>query len=186
MTLSNSIIRQAATAVLALALLAACGFDKPEALLASAKDYLAKNDRKAAVIQLKDALQKSPDLAEARFLLGRALLDSGDVRAAEIELRKAMELKYPVDQVAPPLARTLLLSGEFKKLTDEFSKLAVTAPEAKAELQTTLGQARLQANDHDLPGALKIVDAVLAKAPQLTEAWQFKGDVLLAQGQSDA
>ena len=57
------------TMAMALAmLLGACGGDKPEALLASAKDYLAKNDAKAAVIQIKNALQKDPALAEARFL----------------------------------------------------------------------------------------------------------------------
>ena len=51
----------------------------PDALVASAKEYLAKNDRNAAVIQLKNALQKNPDLAEARFLLGKALLETGEI-----------------------------------------------------------------------------------------------------------
>lgn len=58
-------------------LLTACG-DKPEAMLISAKDYLAKNDSKAAVIQIKNALQSNPDLPEARFLLGTTLLENGD------------------------------------------------------------------------------------------------------------
>ena len=53
--------------------------DNPDALLSSAKDYLAKNDRKAAVIQLKNALEKRPDFAEARFLLGQTLLGAGDI-----------------------------------------------------------------------------------------------------------
>ena len=47
--------------------------DDPEALVASAKALLAKNDNSAAIIQLKNALQKDPDIAEARFLLGKAL-----------------------------------------------------------------------------------------------------------------
>ena len=55
-------------------LLVACS-EKPEAMIISAKDYLAKNDRKAAVIQIKNALQSDPNLPEARFLLGSTLLD---------------------------------------------------------------------------------------------------------------
>ena len=70
-------------------LLVACG-EKPDALLLSAKDYLAKNDNKAAVIQIKNALQVDPDLPEARFLLGATLLETGDPVGAELELRKAL------------------------------------------------------------------------------------------------
>ena len=66
--------------------------DNPEKLVASAKESLAKNDRSAAVIQLKNALQKNPDLGEARLLLGKALLEQGDLAAAEKELRRAREL----------------------------------------------------------------------------------------------
>ena len=90
-------------------LLGGCGEDQPAALLASAKSYLAKNDQSAAVIQLKSALQKQPDLAEARFLLGRTLLEGGDAVGAEIELRKAMAMKHPASAVVPPLVRALVL-----------------------------------------------------------------------------
>ena len=217
MELRRYSVWKAVAPLLVVTVLAACGADSPEALLTSAKEYLAKKDRKAAVIQLKSALQKSPDLAEARFLLGRVLLDNGEAKAAENELRKAMDLKFPADQVVPPLARTLLLEGEFKKITEEVGKVDLAAPEARADLQTTigqaqlalgnaeaarkafaaaldsqpenaqarLGQARLKASEHDLPGALEIAEAVLAKSPQLAEAWQLKGDILFAQGQSD-
>nr|AEQ20404.1 putative PEP-CTERM system TPR-repeat lipoprotein [uncultured bacterium CSL11] len=109
----------------------------------SAKEYLAKNDRNAAVIQLKTALQKKPDYAEARFLLGKALLETGDIASAEKELRKAAELKYPLDQIAPPLARAVLFRGAYRKVIDEFGKTEVTSPLSKAEFQTTLGQAWL-------------------------------------------
>src|SRR6476620_7862733 len=97
----------AALAVLAAVCLVGCAPDKPEALIASAKEYLARNDRNAAVIQLKNALQKNPDLGEARFLLGKALLENGDMAAAEKELTKANELRYPFDQLAPVLARAI-------------------------------------------------------------------------------
>lgn len=65
-------------AVVVTALMAGCGAGDPDSLMASGKDYLAKNDSKAAVIQFKNALQMNPNLAEARFLLGKALLEAGD------------------------------------------------------------------------------------------------------------
>ncbi len=49
-------------AVTAALLLTACGGDNPDTLLASARDYLAKNDAKAAVIQIKNVLQKRAEL----------------------------------------------------------------------------------------------------------------------------
>ena len=91
-------------AAIAAAVLAACGDTNPEALLASGKEHLSKNDRTAAVIQLKNALQQNPKLAEARYLLGRTLLDMGDMAAAEKELRKALEFEYPAGR--PTLSRT--------------------------------------------------------------------------------
>ena len=126
--------------VLAAALVAGCA-DKPEGLVASAKEALAKRDRSTAIIQLKNALQENPDLAEARFLLGKTLLDTGDPAAAEKELRKARELKAPDAQVVPMIARALLLQNEPRKAIDEFGKVELQDPGARAELAAMLGQA---------------------------------------------
>ena len=120
-------------------LLAGCGA-KPEAMVASARDYLAKNDRPAAIIQLRNALQKNPDLAEARFLLGRALFESDDYATAQKELRRARELGYPADDVIPLLAETMLRSGEFKKVIDEFGK-SVAPTEASANMPAQVAEA---------------------------------------------
>lgn len=128
------------TAIITL-LLGACGGDSPESLVLSSKDYLAKSDAKAAVIQLKNALQKSPNHAEARFLLGSALLESGDPTGAEVELRKAMELKHPADATVPLLARAMLSGGQAKKLVDEFGKTRLSGGEPVAALDTTLSAA---------------------------------------------
>ena len=130
--------RLVASTVCAAALLAACGAERADDLLASAKTYLAKNDSKAAVIQLKNALQKSPDSAETRFLLGRTLLDSGDATSADVELRKALALGYPPVQVVPPLARALVAVQGYKKLVDEFGATVLTDREAAADLKTSL------------------------------------------------
>ena len=112
-------------------LLGACGGEKPEVMLASAKSFLAKNDNKAAIIQIKNALQSDPNLAEARYLLGTALLDSGDPTGAEAELRKALELKYSREQVIPPLARAIVARRQYKKLLDDFGKAELTTAQPR-------------------------------------------------------
>jgi putative PEP-CTERM system TPR-repeat lipoprotein len=134
-------------------LLAACGSGSPDALLASAKDYLANNDSKSAIIQLKNALEKNPDLGEARFLLGRTLLQSGDILAAEKELSRARDLKYPLGQVDPPLAVARVKMGEYRKVIDEMSQVQGATPRDTAELRTALGDAQLALGKPDLAKA---------------------------------
>lgn len=121
MQTSHQTLPKSISALVLSLILTSCGGES-ENLIASSKAYLAKSDTKAAVIQLKNALQQNPKLGEARFLLGSALLDSGDIAGAEVELRKALELKHPADQVVPVLARTLLVGGKAKKLLEEFGK----------------------------------------------------------------
>ena len=149
--------------ILTTFILLACGDESAESMLVSARGYLDKNDGRAAVIQLKNALQRNPDLAEARFLLGRVLLDSGDSMAAEVELRKARELKYEPDKVVPLLARAQLLLGQPKNAIDEFSGTPLIAPEAKADLQTSIGQAYLMLGKVD--DAQRAFDTALGDSP---------------------
>ena len=96
----------AGTLVLALAAgLAGCGEPDTAKLLEQARASIAKKDTEAARIQLKSALQQTPNSAEARFLLGELLLNGGDVAGAEVELRRALELQHPDVQVLPALAQ---------------------------------------------------------------------------------
>jgi len=154
---------------LSLALiLGACGGESPEKLLSSSKEYLAKNDTKAAIIQLKNALQQNPNLAEARFLLGSALLNSGDLEGAELELRKALSLKYSTDTVIPELAHAMLGMNQSQKLIDEFDKIALSSPAAQASLKTTLSAA--YANQGNTDQAKELLAEALASAPDYAPA----------------
>ena len=154
--------------LLILSLLAAslvvsgCGAQNPESLVASAKDYLAKNDKNAAIIQLKTALQKNPNQAEARFLLGKALLAAGDASGASAELRRALDLNHPTATVLPVLARALVAEGQVKKLLDQYASVDLPEPASAADLKTSIAVAyarlgnKQQANDA-LTAALKAV-----------------------------
>ena len=159
---------KAISALLLTMLLAACGGDSPESLIASSKAYLAKNDTKAAVIQLKNALQQNPKLAEARFLLGSALLESGDITGAEVELRKALELKLPADDVMPMLARTLLAGGKANKLLEEFGNTKLAAGEPLAAFNTSLAAANALIGNRDV--AKQLLAEALATKPDYIPA----------------
>ncbi|MBT9459622.1 MAG: PEP-CTERM system TPR-repeat protein PrsT [Burkholderiaceae bacterium] len=206
-----STIRLVICLVLGTSILSACDRNDTTAMLASANGYIAKRDYKAAIIQLKNALQRTPDSPEVRFLLGKTLLDLGDVVSAGVELRKALDLKYPEDKVLPPLARTMLIQGQQDALLSEFGDKVLTDAVSVADLKTTIAmahasrgkfaqadealavalaaapdyleakllQVRLLAAKNDFDGAMRLVDAILAKNPEATDAWQLKGDFLL-------
>ncbi|HET9043145.1 MAG TPA: tetratricopeptide repeat protein, partial [Burkholderiales bacterium] len=129
--------------VAAVALLAACGQDSPDKLVASAKGFIEKKVYKSAEIQLKTARQKEPELGEARYLLGVALLETGDYSSAEKEFRKAIEYRYAPAAAYPKLARSLTLQGDAKKLVAELGAVRLDDPAAQAALGTEIGFAHL-------------------------------------------
>src|SRR5262245_8502155 len=71
----------------------------PEQLVARAKEARDKGQHRSAIIHLKSALQKSPQNAEARYLLGVSFTDMGDFNSAQIELSKALDLRYDLARV---------------------------------------------------------------------------------------
>ncbi len=169
---------------LAVLALAGCADESPEKRIASAKEYLQKNDTKAAVIEIKNALQKNPDSGEARFLLGSTLLKEGNPAAAEVELRKAQAAKYPDAQVVPELASAMLMLGQAKKVVDEFGQVQLGAPAADARLQTALVGAYAALDKPDqakaaLAAALaadpKYADALLIRAREKAAARDVDG-----------
>jgi cellulose synthase operon protein C len=126
-----------------VSVLTACGEPGSETLVASAREYLAKGDYNAAVIQLRNAAQKSPNDGEVRFLLAGAQLQIQNAEGAVKEYRRALELKVAPERVYPPLARALLEANSADKVVAELADKSVAEPLAQADLQTSIGQAYL-------------------------------------------
>ena len=156
----------AMTAVLVL--LAACNRQSDREMLASAKSHLEKKDRKSAVIQLKAALEQNPNLGEARFLLGKTLLEMGDSASAELELEKATNLQHSEDDVLPELARAMLQRGEDWKLIQRYDGVRLQNPEAIADLKTSLAAAHLDLQENEAASAS--LDAALESRPDFASA----------------
>lgn len=162
-------------------LLLGCGSESAEDLLASAKSHIDKQDSMAAVIQLKNALQKKPSLAEARFLLGRLLVEGGDFVGGGVELGKAKELGFPDERITPLMARSLLGQGQYGKLLAQYGNAQLSSPSGMADLQVSLGTAyAAQGKKQEADAA---VAAALEAKPGLPDALLLKAR--LAMGERD-
>ncbi|MFO7188794.1 MAG: PEP-CTERM system TPR-repeat protein PrsT [Pseudomonadota bacterium] len=169
--------------LLAAALLAGCA-ENPETLVNSAKSYLAKNEPKAAVIQLRNALQQEPDYAEARYLLGITLLGQRDWVTAEKELRRAHELGFSEEQVLPPLARAMVRLGKGRDLVNEYGTRQLRDPAAQARFKTAIGDAWLQ--QANLDEADRAYAEALQAQPGYGAAVAGQARVLMARGDVEA
>ena len=171
-------------AVLAFVLLAAaCTKQDPQALLVSARDYLTKHEYRAAAIQLKNALDVDGTLAEARFLLGTALLQQRDGVGAELELRKAIAAGFPSEAVLPELARSLLLQGKLKELLTEFGDSTIESAPAYAALKTVVAAAYAARNE--MERAQSSIDAALKAAPDDVEVLLMQARLQAMRGDID-
>lgn len=199
-------------AILCMGSLTACNRTQTsEALLAEARQYQQKGDNKAAIIQLKNALQKNPDVIETRFLLGTIYNEMGDPQSAEKELRKALSLGMEPAKVVPELAKSLFMQNQFPKVLEEIKSIPGTKfdaaisilrgntylamgknQEAKEAFELVLkdqvdspdaliGLAKHALSENDEKSALRYVDQATDKNPSNLGAWLFKGDLLRAQ-----
>ena len=191
--------------------LASCS-QNDQALVTEAKQYQQKGDIKAAIIQLKNALQKNPDNAEARYLLGTIYNATGDPKSAEKELRRALNLGMSPARVLPDLGQALLAQGQFQQVLDETKQ--ISGEKESPEISSLRGNAylilgkieeskasfeRALKNKPDFPAALiglakhalvernmdaatRFSEKAIAKNPQNIDAWLFKADLLRAQG----
>lgn len=183
----------------------------PQNLISDAVGYKQKGDNKAAIIQLKNALQKNPDDSEARYLLGTLYNDTGDPQSAEKELRKAISLGMSSAKVMPALGKALLMQGQFQKVLDETQTVGqdnIEATVLRGSAYLALGQNEeakdvfelVRKNNADNPEALiglarhavatKNLDAAtqlseqaVTKNPANIDAWLFKADLLRTQAQ---
>jgi len=132
--------RHAAALVLVAALgLGGCGASDDGANLAAARAHLAKGDARSAIIELRSAAQKNPDLPETRFLLGLALRRAADPAGAAVELQKALALGHDRNVVLPALAEALFDSGAHAKAQLQTEGDPITPVGAQATLLALRG-----------------------------------------------
>jgi putative PEP-CTERM system TPR-repeat lipoprotein len=212
------LVRLSLVFVAGLTSAAMLGCSKPEDvqnLISDARQYQERGDNKAAIIQLKNALQSNPDNADARYLLGTIYNKTGDYKSAEKELRKALSLGMTPSKVVPDLGQALLSLREFQQVLDETDKVSQNnspeistlrgnallalgkVEEAKASFQSALkdkpdfpdalvGLARYSLIKKDMEGATAFAEQAVTLNPGNAAAWLYKGDLLRMKGEMDS
>jgi tetratricopeptide (TPR) repeat protein len=124
-----------------------------EALYKRAQDQRAQGNIRASTIELKNALQKEPQNAAGRLLLGQNFIDLGDVASAEIELKRAQELGADANRTRLLLGEVKVLQGRFDQILREFpvddnapAPARAALLELRARAHEALGQ-RVQAEE---------------------------------------
>ncbi len=155
--------------LLIVATAAGCGLSSdPQRMIAKAQEYREKKDNKAAIIELKNVLQKDSSHAEARYWLGVTYYDAGDFRSAEPELRRALELRYDRNKVMPALGKSMLLLGDFQKILDQMQVEEGASNKVQAEILTI--RARASVGLGRIGPARELLDQALAKQPEFPSA----------------
>lgn len=145
-----------------------------------AEQYLAAGDARAAVIQLKNALQADPSHVKARLMLGSLNLRQGDAAGAAKEFARARDLGAGPDQWLLGYARSLMLQGQFQALLDEVQVDDGLADAQKTELLALRGNASLALRR--VEAAAAEYDAALALDGGNTTARLGKAQILLSEG----
>lgn len=123
-------------------------------------------DLKAAVIDLKELIQRDSQNGELRAMLGEVYLRTGNLAAAEVELRKAVDLSPDLDGVLPDFAEALSQLGKFDEVLDLHPNFNMSA-ESTARLHALRARAHM-ALGNTTSAADELADA-LSVAPSVTE-----------------
>ena len=148
--------------------------------LKRAEQYQADGAPKYAIIELKNAVQETPDNAYLRYRLGLLHLDSGDGGAAAKELERAIDLGMTDFDVRLALGRAWLRDGKF---SDVAAKLQVSdAPGAQGQAagNVLIGRARIALGEPE--AAREAFRAALIAVPGYSPALVNLAELSLREG----
>ena len=116
--------------------------------LQKALEHRTKGDFQSSLLELKSAIQKDPEHAEARWLAGSIYLDWGRLDSAEKELLRARDLGRPWDELFRPLGEAWILQSKHGQVLKQIRASELSDAEAKAASHVLRGQARMGLKQH--------------------------------------
>lgn len=129
-----------------LASLHGCGNESnlsAEEHIERAKDMGASGNLKGMVIQLKNAIQKSPDNPQARLMLGEAYLEFKQTDSAIKELTQARKLGVGEARINPLLGEAFIQNREYQRVLDEIQTSDGASPRERARVMQLRADALL-------------------------------------------
>ncbi len=106
----KALLKLSAISAFSISLLACSGKTADEHI-EQARVFAEQGDTQAAIVELKNAVQENPQLAAARFELGKVYLSTNKYDSAEKELSRALELGQPAADVIPLLSQAYQRTG---------------------------------------------------------------------------
>ena len=185
--------------------LSGCGGSTAEEHYARAQTYVAQGEDRAAVVELRNAVQKKKEYPEARLLLGETRARLGDFPLALKEFERALDQGLDDDRVRLGLLETKVRLARYQEVIGELEGSGALSPafavvladaylarndldKAKAlYLQGTdlsrgnLGLGIIAWQRGDLPRARRYLDEAIRLDPKNADAWLRKGELELSQ-----
>lgn len=159
--------------VAVITLLTASGCDSglfmsEEELIVNARQHAANREFSAAIVQLKNAIQKNTKNPNSRFLLGEIYLNFGDFPGAEKEFNKALDNGYPIDELIVPLHMAMLAQGKFNEIIESLDSIEGLSHASVQNKRLMLARAQLGLANYD--EAQRLLNAVLNEDSENSEA----------------
>lgn len=190
-----------------LLMASACGSKTAEEHFADAELNISNFEERVALIELKNAVQKNPQYAAARSLLGQLHFQLGDMTSALKELERALDLGLDDDATRLHILKAKLAMGRYSEVVGELEELSTLSPlfaialanayivagdfeKAKPLVKQGLhladglvSAARLAQVENDLERAQSYLDQAVTKATRHTDAWLYKAEIELLRDQ---
>ncbi len=169
---------------LMLMLVMACDFSEPENVdyLQKGIDLYQQGELAAAEIELKNAIQKNPEVADAYYYLALVQEKNRKFKAMQLNLQEVVKLNPEHNDARVKLAKVFLLFGETEKALEQVEAVLKKQPDHAAAL-TVKAQIlnRQRKNDE----ALAVLENVLQAKPDFIDALSLKAVILIQQNQLD-
>lgn len=123
----------------------ACSGDgrSPDERVLAAQKLYEQGQYREAIIEMRNLLQEHKDTADARLVLGKALLAGGDSETAQKEAMRARELGASPDAYLETLARALQATGSHVEVVAEVDPRDLSDPELASTLRAVRGYSML-------------------------------------------
>ncbi len=150
---------------------------------AKAQELHASGNDKAAIVEVRNALQKNPKNLDARLLLADIYLEQGSGKQAQNELEIAVQRGAAAARLKLPFARAYLMQSNFDQAANQAKVTLATPPDDRAALMEVEAKARVGMRQYE--AACKLFDGSRAADPKFIKAYWGSATCAAGKGNSE-